>query len=87
MKKKRRRTSVPGETPTIEEAEEEEEEEEGDDDTCDTETEQTPDDLLHSGSPEGVQVGGPWGGWVGGHEAGRKGLGGLREGLVAIGGG
>ncbi|KAJ6666756.1 hypothetical protein lerEdw1_020480 [Lerista edwardsae] len=55
VKKKRRRTSVPGETPTIEEAEEEEEEEEGDNDTCDTETEQAPDDPLHSGSPEGVQ--------------------------------
>lgn len=52
-KKKRRRTSVPGETPTIEEAEEEEEEE--DDDTCDTETEQAPEDLLHGSSPDGVQ--------------------------------
>ncbi|XP_028606136.2 anion exchange protein 2 isoform X1 [Podarcis muralis] len=51
------RPSVPGETPTIEEEEEEEEgEEEADEDTCDTETEQAPEDLmLLHGSPEGVQ--------------------------------
>ncbi|CAM2104964.1 unnamed protein product [Caretta caretta] len=43
-KKKRRRASVPGETPTIEEAEEDE------DDTCDTEPERSAEDL-----PGGIQ--------------------------------
>lgn len=55
-KKKHRQAPVPGETPTIEEAEEEDA---GDEDTCDTETEQMPEDLLQGGSsPEAVQVGG-----------------------------
>ncbi|KAM9288025.1 anion exchange protein 2 [Cariama cristata] len=48
-KKKHRRASVPGETPTIEEAEEDE------DEACDTETERSAEDLLQPGPPEAVQ--------------------------------
>ncbi|XP_072711114.1 anion exchange protein 2 isoform X1 [Ciconia boyciana] len=48
-KKKHRRTSVPGETPTIEEAEEDE------DEACDTETERSAEELLQPGLPEAVQ--------------------------------
>lgn len=49
-KKKHRRASVPGETPTIEEAEEDE------DEACDTETERSAEELLQPGQPEAVQV-------------------------------
>ncbi|KAM9304448.1 anion exchange protein 2 [Morus bassanus] len=48
-KKKHRRASVPGETPTIEEAEEDE------DEACDTETERSAEELLQPGPPEAVQ--------------------------------
>ncbi|KAM7123190.1 anion exchange protein 2 isoform 2-T2 [Ciconia maguari] len=48
-KKKHRRASVPGETPTIEEAEEDE------DEACDTETERSAEELLQPGLPEAVQ--------------------------------
>ncbi|RLV89321.1 hypothetical protein DV515_00014960 [Chloebia gouldiae] len=48
-KKKARRASVPGETPTIEEAEEDE------DDTCDTETERSAEELRQPGPAEAVQ--------------------------------
>ncbi|XP_074756945.1 anion exchange protein 2 isoform X3 [Athene noctua] len=48
-KKKHRRTSVPGETPTIEEAEEDE------DDVCDTETERSAEEVLQPSPPEAVQ--------------------------------
>ncbi|XP_049654245.1 anion exchange protein 2 isoform X1 [Accipiter gentilis] len=48
-KKKHRRASVPGETPTIEEAEEDE------DEACDTETERSAEELLQPGQPEAVQ--------------------------------
>ncbi|XP_070800640.1 anion exchange protein 2 isoform X2 [Pituophis catenifer annectens] len=51
----RARASVAGETPTIEEEAEVGQEEEGEDDTCDTETEPTPEELLPTSSPEGVQ--------------------------------
>ncbi|KAI6075553.1 Anion exchange protein 2 isoform X1 [Aix galericulata] len=50
-KKKRPRTSAPGETPTIEEAEEDE------DEACDTETERSAEELLQGAPPEAVQVG------------------------------
>lgn len=49
-KKKHRRASVPGETPTIEEAEEDE------DEACDTETERSAEELRQPGAPEAVQV-------------------------------
>uniref|UniRef100_A0A8C5X749 Anion exchange protein n=1 Tax=Malurus cyaneus samueli TaxID=2593467 RepID=A0A8C5X749_9PASS len=49
-KKKARRASVPGETPTIEEAEEDE------DDVCDTETERSAEELRQPGPAEAVQV-------------------------------
>lgn len=49
-KKKARRASVPGETPTIEEAEEDE------DDACDTETERSAEELRQPGPAEAVQV-------------------------------
>ncbi|XP_059675136.1 anion exchange protein 2 isoform X2 [Gavia stellata] len=48
-KKKHCRASVPGETPTIEEAEEDE------DEACDTETERSAEELLQPGPPEAVQ--------------------------------
>ncbi|XP_009462071.1 PREDICTED: anion exchange protein 2, partial [Nipponia nippon] len=48
-KKKHRRASVPGETPTIEEAEEDE------DEACDTETERLAEELPQPGPPEAVQ--------------------------------
>ncbi|XP_056190108.1 anion exchange protein 2 isoform X1 [Falco biarmicus] len=48
-KKKHRRASVPGETPTIEEAEEDE------DEACDTETERSVEELLQPGPPDAVQ--------------------------------
>ncbi|XP_027759602.1 anion exchange protein 2 isoform X1 [Empidonax traillii] len=48
-KKKARRASVPGETPTIEEAEEDE------DDVCDTETERSAEELRQPGPAEAVQ--------------------------------
>ncbi|XP_054670615.1 anion exchange protein 2 isoform X6 [Grus americana] len=48
-KKKHRRASVPGETPTIEEAEEDE------DEACDTETERSAEELRQPGPPEAVQ--------------------------------
>lgn len=48
-KKKHPRASVPGETPTIEEAEEDE------DEACDTETERSAEELLQPGPPEAVQ--------------------------------
>uniref|UniRef100_A0A8C3NZU6 Anion exchange protein 2 n=1 Tax=Cyanoderma ruficeps TaxID=181631 RepID=A0A8C3NZU6_9PASS len=48
-KKKARRASVPGETPTIEEAEEDE------DDACDTETERSAEELRQPGPAEAVQ--------------------------------
>ncbi|KAM6276865.1 anion exchange protein 2 isoform 2-T6 [Spheniscus humboldti] len=48
-KKKHCRASVPGETPTIEEAEEDE------DEACDTETERSVEELLQPGPPEAVQ--------------------------------
>lgn len=50
VKKKHARASVPGETPTIEEAEEDE------DEACDTETERSAEELLQPGPPEAVQV-------------------------------
>lgn len=49
-KKKARRASVPGETPTIEEAEEDE------DEACDTETERSAEELRQPGPAEAVQV-------------------------------
>uniref|UniRef100_A0A663M3F7 Anion exchange protein n=1 Tax=Athene cunicularia TaxID=194338 RepID=A0A663M3F7_ATHCN len=49
-KKKHRRASVPGETPTIEEAEEDE------DEVCDTETERSAEEVLQPSPPEAVQV-------------------------------
>ncbi|KAM9025712.1 anion exchange protein 2 isoform 2-T2 [Ara ararauna] len=49
VKKKHPRASVPGETPTIEEAEEDE------DEACDTETERSAEELLQPGQPEAVQ--------------------------------
>uniref|UniRef100_A0A8C8BV27 Anion exchange protein n=1 Tax=Otus sunia TaxID=257818 RepID=A0A8C8BV27_9STRI len=49
-KKKHRRASVPGETPTIEEAEEDE------DEACDTETERSAEEVLQPSPPEAVQV-------------------------------
>ncbi|XP_033916802.1 anion exchange protein 2 isoform X1 [Melopsittacus undulatus] len=49
VKKKHARASVPGETPTIEEAEEDE------DEVCDTETERSAEELLQPGPPEAVQ--------------------------------
>uniref|UniRef100_A0A8C8BSS7 Anion exchange protein n=1 Tax=Otus sunia TaxID=257818 RepID=A0A8C8BSS7_9STRI len=48
-KKKHRRASVPGETPTIEEAEEDE------DEACDTETERSAEEVLQPSPPEAVQ--------------------------------
>uniref|UniRef100_A0A663M4X2 Anion exchange protein n=1 Tax=Athene cunicularia TaxID=194338 RepID=A0A663M4X2_ATHCN len=48
-KKKHRRASVPGETPTIEEAEEDE------DEVCDTETERSAEEVLQPSPPEAVQ--------------------------------
>ncbi|XP_042657678.1 anion exchange protein 2 isoform X2 [Tyto alba] len=48
-KKKHRRASVPGETPTIEEAEEDE------DEACDTETERSAEEGLQPSPPEAVQ--------------------------------
>ncbi|KAM6134358.1 anion exchange protein 2 [Pterocles gutturalis] len=48
-KKRQRRASVPGETPTIEEAEEDEEE------AGDTEPERSAEELLQPGPPEAVQ--------------------------------
>uniref|UniRef100_A0A663M3V6 Anion exchange protein n=1 Tax=Athene cunicularia TaxID=194338 RepID=A0A663M3V6_ATHCN len=47
-KKKHRRASVPGETPTIEEAEEDE------DEVCDTETERSAEEVLQPSPPEAV---------------------------------
>lgn len=49
-KKQRRRASVPGETPTIEEAEEDE------DEACDTDTERSAEELRQPGAAEAVQV-------------------------------
>uniref|UniRef100_A0A663M420 Anion exchange protein n=1 Tax=Athene cunicularia TaxID=194338 RepID=A0A663M420_ATHCN len=49
-KKKHRRASVPGETPTIEEAEEDE------DEVCDTETERSAEEVLQPSPPEAVQL-------------------------------
>ncbi|KAM6142204.1 anion exchange protein 2 [Phoenicopterus ruber ruber] len=48
-KKKHRRASVPGETPTIEEAEEDE------DEACDMETERSAEELRQPSPPEAVQ--------------------------------
>nr|XP_020655840.1 anion exchange protein 2 [Pogona vitticeps] len=56
-KKQRRRASVPGETPTIEEEAEGEADggDDGDEDTCDTETEQAPEDTpRRCSSPAGA---------------------------------